>query len=387
MTLEATPPEHSGSEREDAPTGLPLLAAAMESAANAMAITDREGVVEWANNAFSDLTGYSSGEIVGRNIRILNSGRHPKRLFREMWQTLLRGRPWSGPLVNRHRDGTEYVHDATLSPVSTSGADITHFISVRQNIEAPTSAVEAVTSQRKEIAAAGQFACGIAPDLNGFLSVINKNAESLVSSSEFPVEAGEYSSRIIRAGEQAAVLAGWLLAFSRRQAQQFRSIDLNSLILGLRRHLQAILPQNIELEIALEPSLENVIADEMSLQEALIHLVVNARDAMPEGGKLTIETARIQQRSQREPSGPSKSHVLLRVTDTGLCADAFTRSRMFEPFYATRSEAPAAGLGLSAVYGIVKQAGGWISVYAEKGVGSSVEVFLPCANGPDPTAT
>jgi two-component system, cell cycle sensor histidine kinase and response regulator CckA len=182
-------------------------------------------------------------------------------------------------------------------------------------------------------------------------TVIDSNTENPLSGSELPPDASE----------QAATLAGWLLAFSRRQAQQFRDIDFNALILGLKRHLQAILPQDIELKIALEPTLSNISADEHSLEEALIHLVVNARDAMPEGGRLTLETASVQQGRHNEPENVPRGYALLRVTDTGIGMDA------------------SADLGLSAVNAIVKQARGWISVYTEKGAGSRIEIFLPCS--------
>jgi two-component system, cell cycle sensor histidine kinase and response regulator CckA len=381
VTLDAKPHESSALIREDAIPDLTLLLAATESAVNAMAITDRKGVIRWANAAFCDLAGYSVHEMAGRNISILNSGRHPKALFRDMWHVLLRGRPWQGRLINRRKDGTEYVHNATISPVRTPGGEITHFISIRQDHGFRTLSAEGLPSQTTEMAAAaGQFACGIARDLSGLLTVINRNTESLLNGPELPPEVSECSGRIVRASEQAATLAGWLLAFSRRQTKRFRDIDLNGMILRLKRHLQAILPQDIELKIALEPTLGNVSADENSLEEALIHLVVNAREAMPEGGKLTLETASVRQRPHGEPESAAQGYVLWRVTDTGVGMETSAQRRMFEPFFTTKPGSPAAGLGLSAVYGIVKQAGGWISVYSEKGVGSSVEIFLPSSN-------
>ncbi len=377
MTLEGKPRHRSTVKRTDCST-LPLVLAAMENTVNAIVITDRAGIIQWTNAAFCELAGYGAHEMPGRNIRILNSGRHPKSFFRDMWNGLLRGCSWRGSLINRRKDGAEYINNVTISPVAIAAGDPSHFVSIRQDQEAPLTSAPDTRSQRNQIAAAaGQFACGIAPDLDRYLTVIKKNTESLINRPEFSPEAGEYSERIVHAGDQAAALAGWLLAFSRRQAQEFRAVDLNGLIVGLRRHLQAILPQNIELKIALAPALGNPIGDENAIEEALIHLVVNARDAMPEGGTLLIETASLH----RGASGPEKSsrgYALLRVTDTGIGMDAATQDHIFEPFYTTKLETSGAGLGLSAVYGIVKQAGGWISVYTEKGVGSSIEIFLPC---------
>lgn len=343
MTPEAKPPESLAAIGGDPLSDFPLLQAATENAANTIAITDRTGV---------------------------------------LWRELLRGHSWQGRLINRRKDGTEYARNVTISPVRASSGEITHFISIRQDCAAPAPSAEGLPSQTTEITtAAGRVACGIATDLNGLLNVINRNTESLLKAPELPGVASECTDRIARAGEQAATLAGWLLAFSRRQTQQFRDIDLNGLILGLKRHLQAILPQDIELRIALEPTLGSVSADENSLEEALIHLVVNARDAMPEGGRLTLETASVRQQRHNESENAARDYVLLRVTDTGLGMDAFVESRLFEPFFTTKPVTPTAGLGLSAVYGIVKQAGGWISVYTEKGAGSSIEIFLPRSDG------
>jgi signal transduction histidine kinase len=238
--------------------------------------------------------------------------------------------------------------------------------------------------QNDHVAAGGQFAPSIASEVNELLNVMSCNTESPLNSPGVSVMTGESRGKIDRAGEQAAVLAGWLLAFSRRQARQFRTMDLNTMIRGLRSHLTAILPQEVELQLSLEPVLDKVEGDEAALQEALIHLVVNARDAMPEGGTLTIETARVRQLRQGEPDSARRTYALLRVTDTGVGMDAATQDCIFEPLYDGKLEAPAAGLGLSAVHGIVKQSGGWISVYSEKGTGTSFEIFLPCT--PEPIA-
>jgi signal transduction histidine kinase len=152
-------------------------------------------------------------------------------------------------------------------------------------------------------------------------------------------------------------------------------MDLNELILDLRGHLQAILRENIELKFALDPSLCELPKDDVSIKEAIIHLAVNARESMPNGGSLTIETAIICRQTQ--DLKVVSNYILLRVTDTGPDAP-FAKEGVFEPLYADGTEATASGPELSAVYEIVKQAGGWISIYSQQGVGSSVEIFLPC---------
>jgi len=179
---------------------------------------------------------------------------------------------------------------------------------------------------------------------------------------------------------------GWLLVFSRRQSQQFRRVELNALIIGLIRHLRTILPANIELEMRLDPVRRERIGDPAALEDALIHLTLNSRDAMPDGGTLTLETTSVEQRAaaDSDSSGPRR-YILLRVMDTGIAMDEIAQTEMFEPFHSANAEDSALGLGLSAVYGIVKQANGWISIQAGKDGGSVVEIFLPMAEAASTT--
>jgi signal transduction histidine kinase len=274
---------------------------------------------------------------------------------------------------------------ANLQHLDKSIASLTQVIETLQGeVACIAQAEEAIPGESAAAcpATAGRFAPGIANEVNELMNVMSANTESSLDSPGLTLMPGKLRTKIDRAGEQAAVLAGWLLAFSRRQARQFRAMDLNTMIRGLRSHLTAILPQEVELQLSLEPVLDKVEADESALQEALIHLVVNARDAMPEGGTLTIETARVRQLRQGEPESARRTYALLRVTDTGVGMEAATANCIFEPLYDGKLEAPVAGLGLSAVHGIVKQSGGWISVYSEKGIGTSFEIFLPCTPGP-----
>ena len=176
--------------------------------------------------------------------------------------------------------------------------------------------------------------------------------------------------------EAHPALAGWLLAFRQRQTQPFRDMDLNELITNLQGHLHAILPHNVDLKLNLEPSLGDLMADRSSIEEALVHLAVHARHAMPTGGTLTIETANI--RRQTAAAKAPVSYALLRVTDTGKITSA-AKDGLFEPLYSEEWDISDDSLELCAVYGIVKRAGGWISIYSQQGMGSSIEIFLPCS--------
>ncbi len=364
---------------KDALPGLSLLASAVESAASGIVITDRAGVIQWLNPAFTGVTGYAAHELIGRNIRILKSDRHSPEFFHKLWQTLLQGETWRGSFTNRRKDGSEYVDETTIAPVRTPEGAISHFVAIQQPCPA-RPAERAMPARQSEIAAAGRFAAGIAPALDGLLGVINRNTETLIAGVDLSPETSECSGRISRAGEQAAALAGWLLAFSRRQSQQFRRVDLNALILGLSRHLRAILPANIDLRMRLDPISRDLIGDPAALEEALIHLTLNSRDAMPDGGTLTVETTFVQRPAPDHEHCAARRYILLRVIDSGIGMDAMAQTHVLEPYYSAHTEGSALGLGLSAVYGIVKQAGGWIAVHTGQGAGSTIEIFLPCAD-------
>jgi two-component system cell cycle sensor histidine kinase/response regulator CckA len=371
--------EPSQNGPQDALPGLTLLANAVESAASGIVITDRAGVIQWLNPAFTNATGYAAHELIGRNIRILKSDRHSPEFFQEVWASLLQGATWRGYFTNRRKDGSEYVDDTTIAPVRAREGAISHFIAIKQ--PCPASAAGKPTSPRQsEIAAAGHFATGIAPDLSGLLGAITRDTEALIAGVNLTPESSECSGRISRAGAQAAALAGWLLAFSRRQSQQFRRLELNALIIGLSRHLRTILPANIDLEMRLDPVRRELIADPAALEEALIHLTLNSRDAMPDGGTLMMETTSVERPAPDGDKSSSRRYVLLRVIDTGAGMDEIAQTHMFEPFHASNAEGSALGLGLSAVYGIVKQANGWISIQPGKDAGSVVEIYLPMAD-------
>jgi CheY-like chemotaxis protein len=184
----------------------------------------------------------------------------------------------------------------------------------------------------------------------------------------------------MKAGERAAALTNQLLAFSRRQVLQLKIVDLNLAVTGLGTMLQRLIGEDIELRLDLRPDLGRVSADPSQLEQVLMNLAVNARDAMPQGGTLTIETANVQlddAYASQHVAVKAGSYVLLAVSDTGSGMDAATKERLFEPFFTTKGPGKGTGLGLSTVFGIVKQSGGSVEVYSEPGSGSSVKVYFP----------
>jgi len=238
--------------------------------------------------------------------------------------------------------------------------------------------------QAQKMEAVGQLAGGVAHDFNNLLTVIVGYA-NLVQSSLSPENGlrGKVAE-IQRAAEQAALLTRQLLAFSRKQPRQERLLDLNRVVDGMQDILRRLLAEDIDLKFRLDPAACPVNADGNHLTQVLMNLVVNARDAMPIGGKLTIAT-RLALRESEYSDGdgvrPAGRYAVLSVADTGAGMDAGTRSRIFEPFFSTKGAGKGTGLGLSTVYGIVVQHGGWIEVESEPGRGTTFRIYLPAASG------
>ncbi|HEY3205028.1 MAG TPA: response regulator [Thermoanaerobaculia bacterium] len=243
--------------------------------------------------------------------------------------------------------------------------------------------------QSQKMEAIGQLAGGVAHDFNNLLTAILGYAEFLATRlREDPAGLAEVEE-IRKAGERAASLTRQLLAFSRRQVLEPKVLDLNAIVRGVEKMLNRLIEANVDLVATLDPSLSSVHADAGQIEQVIMNLVVNARDAMPRGGKLTIETANVEldeaYARQHAPTKPGH-YVMLAVSDSGLGMDAETQSHIFEPFFTTKEQGKGTGLGLSTVYGIVQQSGGHIWVYSEPGRGTTFKVYLPRVEGTVETA-
>jgi len=369
--------------RKRTESALARLAAAIAQAAESVVITDAAGAIEYVNPAFEAGSGYSRDEVLGHNPRLLKSGLQDERFYRSLWDTISSGAVWRGRLVNRKKDGSLFHEDATISSVRDSDGVITSFVAVKRDVTARI-ALEALYLQAQKMEAVGRLAGGVAHDFNNVLSVILSYADLIRDdlAPDDPVRAdiGEIKTAALRAAD----LTRQLLAFSRQQVLQPKVLSLNASLAGTEKMIGRLLGADIEVTMLPGQALWNVLADPGQVEQILMNLAVNARDAMTGGGKLTIETANVNlddtYASTHGDVQPG-SYVELAVSDTGSGMNRQTLGRIFEPFFTTKDKGKGTGLGLATVFGIVKQSGGHIFVYSEPGEGTTFKIYLPRASG------
>ncbi|MDP8235735.1 MAG: ATP-binding protein, partial [Candidatus Erginobacter occultus] len=297
----------------------------------------------------------------------------------DLWETIAAGKTWSGRMVNRRPDGTLYTVETGITPVRDPEGEIVNYAAALRDITGELK-LEEQYRQAHKMEAVGQLAGGVAHDFNNILQAILGYADLLRADFPGTEQQLEYLSEIRNGGERAATLVRQLLAFSRRQVISLEPLDLNRVVEELLKMLRRVIGEDIRLEYFPGTHLGAVRGDVNMIAQVLLNLAVNARDAMPAGGKLTIETQNVlidaEYCSEHAETVPGR-YVLLSVTDTGSGMDEETRKRVFEPFFTTKEEGKGTGLGLAMVYGIVAQHEGAIRVYSEPGKGTAFKIYLP----------
>ncbi|HUG44598.1 MAG TPA: PAS domain S-box protein, partial [Acidobacteriota bacterium] len=359
-----------------------LLQSALESADNSIVITSRDGVIEWANPAFSALTGYSLEEAIGRKPgELLRSGEHDESFYQEMWKQILAGNVWRGEIVNRRKDGSLFEEEMTIAPVPDERGEIAHYVAIKQDVSEEKQ-LRAQLLQAQKMESVGRLAGGIAHDFNNLLTVINGTAELAMTGLPSNDSLASDFREIRQAGERAAALIRQLLAFSRKQVMRSEVFSLNTVVEGMESILKRLIGEDIRLSFSLTSEPARICADPGQIEQVIMNLAINARDAMPDGGALTIGTKEVElddAYAATHLSVQPGAYVLLMVSDTGCGMDQQTRERIFEPFFTTKPADRGTGLGLPTVYGIVKQSGGSIWVYSEVGSGTTFKIYLPVA--------
>lgn len=359
---------------------------AVEQAGEVVFITDVGGTIQYVNPAFELVTGYTRQEALGQNPRMLKSGEQNDAFYRDLWETITSGRIWKGRVVNRRKDGTLYTEESTISPVKDATGRIVNLVSVQRDItehlrlSEETARLQEQFQQAQRLQSVGRLAGGVAHDFNNMLNVILGYGEIVLAQLHPGDPLRSNVEKIVEAGHRSAALTRQLLAFSRKQILQPEALNLNDLIRNFEKMLCRLIGEDIQLELTLAPDISPVLVDPGQIEQVIMNLAVNSRDAMPAGGKLLIETAAVeldQVYAENHPGVTPGDFVLLAVTDTGSGMTREVMSQIFEPFFTTKEKGKGTGLGLATVYGIVKQSGGNIWVYSEPGKGTTFKVYLP----------
>jgi len=366
-----------------------LLEATLSSIGDAVLATDKEGCVTFLNPVAETLTGWLGKEAKGKHasevLRLVDERTHDPvenpiaKALRERVTITMAERT-----ALESRNGVASPIELSAAPVTEESSGVRGAILVFRDVGKRRQLEEQATHAEK-MDAVGRLAGGVAGDFNNVLTVITGFAELLRS--EVPASGAlrRFVDEIIFAGERATALTRHLLAFSRASTAQPRVVDLSALVAAMEPMLRRLLGQGIELIVLSPPGLGRVKADPSQIEQAIVNLATNARDAMPQGGKLVIEiaNAEVEEGAASKNLGlPPGPYVMMAVSDTGVGMDAATRSRLFEPFFTTKMPGKGSGLGLATVYGIVKQSGGQITVYSQPNCGSIFEIYLPRVQEP-----
>lgn len=371
-------------DRKKAEEDLVRLVMAVEQAAEGFVVSGADWVVEYVNPAFEKITGYSSSEVVGRDIRSVDDGRQENPYHAEAEEFIRKGQAWKGRRVGRRKDGAVYTEDAVISPVRDRAGTIVKVVaSIRDVTQEVLLQKQLQVAQRME--AVGTLAGGIAHDFNNTLTGVFGFTEIALAKAGGNEEVVANLMEARRCADRAAMLTRQLLAYSRRQVINPVNLDLNAVVTDLAKLMEKIVGAQIRIRTVLGKGIPTVFADVGQLEQVLMNLVVNARDAMPSGGGLLIETGVMDADEgyvARYPFMKAGRYVVLSVADTGTGMDEKTMERAFDPFFSTKGPDKGTGLGLAMVYGIVKQHKGYINLDSELGKGTVFRIFLPPVDAP-----
>jgi PAS domain S-box-containing protein len=366
-------------ERNRAEKSRKLLSAAIEQSAEAVIITDAKGIIQYVNPAQEILSGYNRDELIGRTPNVLETDFHHVDFHKQLWDTISVGEAWSGRLVNKKKDGAEYHEDATISPIYDHAGNLTNLVVVQHDVTKQIELQEQLF-QAQKMEAIGTLAGGFAHDFNNKLQVIAGYVELMLCDKDIQENYKHDIGIIKQAVDSSAELIKGMMVFSRKTPIELQPIDLNKLVAQTGSMLARSISKIIEIDLLLADDLWAIKAAPNQIDQILMNLAVNARDAMPGGGKLTIQTKNTildEEYCRYHPNTKPGPFVLLSVTDTGSGMDEATVKRIFEPFFTTKEEEKGTGLGLAVVYGIVEQHGARIICDSAPSVGTTFRIYFP----------
>jgi len=365
---------------------LRLLSSAVQQSKESIVITDADldlpgPRILFINPAFTEMTGYTEADTLGQSPRLLQGPKTDRLEMRRLKNNLKRGEVFKGGTVNYRKDGSEFDMEWQITPIRDGCGKVTHHVAIQRDVS-ERKRVEGQLFQSQKFETVGKLAGGVAHEFNSILTSIIGQSELLLN--DLP-QGGPLSKRATEIGKAAArgaILTRQLLAYGRKQLLQQETLDLNKVISSVQGVVLHLMGNDVETRFAMDSSLNPVKADSGQLEQVIINMAMNAKQAMPDGGRLAIQTANVTVDAQSPEVGPDLNpgdYVMLTIGDTGIGMSEEVKSRAFEPFFTTKAVGQGTGLGLSTCYGIIRQSGGHITVQSECGNGTTFQIYLPPA--------
>jgi len=365
----------------DAQSGLRKMVQAVEASAAGIMITDGSGVIEYANPAFVKITGYTVNELLGNTPAILKSGEQDEAFYSHFWHTISSGKPWSGRVVDKARDGRTYPVHMTVAPITNDEGEITHYVATHEDVS-DQEALEGQLIQAQKMDALGTLVAGVAHDFNNVLAGIMGNCYLAESKANDPDQVSEKLVRIRKQSQQAAGLIRQLLIFARHEDIQMQSLSLNSLINESLKLQRASVPESVELTTDISNVAMNIYGDSTQIQHVLLNLINNAVHALegrPEPfirvGLSDIAHPALPRAFRPKSKAMRFAHLIVEDNGCGIAKEH--REKLFEPFFTTKERGKGTGLGLSMAYGAIQAHGGFVDIESGVGSGTSFHIYLP----------
>lgn len=350
-----------------------------ENAADMIAVVDAKGKRLYNSPSYERILGYAADDLVNTTPLDQVHPEDQEKVTKAAAEALQTGTGANLEYRMRHKDGTWRTLESSASTILKAG-QVEKLVIVNRDVT-ERKRLEEQFRQSQKMEAVGRLSGGVAHDFNNLLGVIIGYGEVVQEGTEASSPLRSCVEEMLKAGHRAASLTRQLLAFSRQQVMDPRVLDLNGVVKDMEKMLKRLISEDIQLKTDLDSSIARIKADQGQIEQVVMNLVVNARDAMPSGGNLEITTRNFYMDDNfvRRYPYPVQvgDYVLLTVSDTGIGMDATTRNRVFEPFFTTKEKGKGTGLGLSTVYGVVKQSGGYIEVASEPGAGATFKIYLP----------
>jgi two-component system cell cycle sensor histidine kinase/response regulator CckA len=371
-------------ERKRTEESLRLLSSAVKQSKESIMITEAQldlpgPKIIFVNPAFTQMTGYTAAEVLGLTPRLLQGPLTDRTVLDRLRHDLEQGDAFAGETINYRKDGTAFDLEWQIAPLRDASSSITHFVAIQRDITG-RKRLEAQLIQSQKMETVGKLAGGVAHEFNSILTAIIGQSELLLADLPAGSPLSGKVTEINQAAGRATLLTRQLLAYGRKQILQPEVLNLNTVLASMAGTLRHLVGHKIDIRSVPAAGLQTVKADAGQIAQVIMNMVINAHDAMPAGGKLTLETANVtfdQTSVDRYPELKPGDYVMLAISDTGTGMSAAVQSRVFEPFFSTKGVGEGTGLGLSTCYGIIKQSGGHITVYSETALGTTFKIYLP----------